>query len=109
MEICADMDELRADGRSSPCDILRSLPLYCFELGWRAMGYTPKRCLHPHSQTPGQGFLPWLRQLAPEAVSGLLAASFKLMYTLRGFLVCTRKSIAALFALFIAVAMFKPK
>lgn len=39
----ADMDELRADGRSSPCDILRSLPLDCFELGWRAMEHTHQR------------------------------------------------------------------
>ena len=46
MEICpdgADVDELRADSRSSPCDILRSLPLDCFELGWRAMEYTHQR------------------------------------------------------------------
>jgi hypothetical protein len=39
----ADMNELRADSHSSPCDILRSLPLDCFELGWTAaMQYTTK-------------------------------------------------------------------
>jgi hypothetical protein len=66
------MDELCADGCSSPCDILLSLPSPCFELGWRAVEYAhEKRRLHPHSQTLGQGFLPWLRQLAPEVGGGL--------------------------------------
>jgi hypothetical protein len=72
------MDELCADGCSSPCDILLSLPSPCFELGWRAVEYTHERddCIRILKRL-GK-VLPWLRQLAPEVGGGLWAASLSI-------------------------------